>query len=225
MGTSRDGGPHRIGLKQRNLYRGLASRSKSRFSRLRQAQFRPGCGRRASSCAAPRDWFMTSLMGFQANGSGRIAGQIVGIMRAATRAEPTMWGINIVGFGHYSYIYANGKHPARMVTGVSPRKKKFTLSIMDGFEGHGELSPDWARSPAERPACTSGGFLTYTFPRSGSWCRPQFGIDSDTFRSQRLRRQKLNDGLMRASAKPDRRPAKQPPHTCLGTGCLPRKRV
>ena len=64
---------------------------------------------------------------------------IVDIMRKAARAEPEMWGTNIVGFGTSRIHYANGREADWFLTGFSPRKQNLTLYIMGGFEQHGEL--------------------------------------------------------------------------------------
>ena len=64
---------------------------------------------------------------------------LVDIMCRATRAEPQMWGSNIVGFGTYRYQYASGRAGEWFLTGFAPRKQNLTLYIMGGFEQHDEL--------------------------------------------------------------------------------------
>lgn len=64
---------------------------------------------------------------------------IVDMMQAATKAEPKMWGTNIVGFGSYHYVYASGKEGDWPLTAFSPRKQNITLYIMAGFEQYDEL--------------------------------------------------------------------------------------
>jgi len=61
------------------------------------------------------------------------------IMRKTTKAEPVMWGSNIVGFGAYRYKYASGREGDWPLTGFSPRKQNLTLYIMSGFEQYDEL--------------------------------------------------------------------------------------
>ena len=53
--------------------------------------------------------------------------ELVELYRAATGAEPVMWGPSIVGFGEYVVHYANGKEGTWPRTGFSPRKAKLTL--------------------------------------------------------------------------------------------------
>ena len=60
-------------------------------------------------------------------------------MRAATQAEPVMWGSSIVGFGTYRYKYASGREGDWPLIGFSPRKQNLTLYIMSGFEQYDEL--------------------------------------------------------------------------------------
>jgi hypothetical protein len=64
---------------------------------------------------------------------------IVEIMEAATQAGPRMWGTNIVGFGEYQQVYANGKTAGWMLTGFAPRKQNITLYIMGGFAHYDDL--------------------------------------------------------------------------------------
>lgn len=61
------------------------------------------------------------------------------IMEKATKAKPVMWGSGLVGFGAYHYKYASGREGDWMLTAFAPRKGKFTVYIMPGFEGGGEL--------------------------------------------------------------------------------------
>ena len=64
---------------------------------------------------------------------------LVDIMRQITKAEPVMWGSNIVGFGTYRFTYASGRTGEWPLTGFSPRKQNLTLYIMSGFEQYDEL--------------------------------------------------------------------------------------
>lgn len=61
------------------------------------------------------------------------------MMRKVTRAEGTMWGTSIVGFGTYHYVYASGAEGDWPLLGFSPRKESLTLYIMSGFERHPDL--------------------------------------------------------------------------------------
>lgn len=55
------------------------------------------------------------------------------------QAEARMWGDSIIGFGHYQYRYSSGREGTWMRGGFSPRKGKFSLYIMDGFDRYQEL--------------------------------------------------------------------------------------
>ena len=61
------------------------------------------------------------------------------IMEKATRAKPKMWGSALVGFGEYRYKYASGREGDWMLTAFAPRKGKFTVYVMPGYEGGAEL--------------------------------------------------------------------------------------
>lgn len=64
---------------------------------------------------------------------------VAALMQKATGAPPKMWGSAIVGFGSYTYTYANGKTGDWPLAGFSPRKQNLTLYLMSGFAGHEEL--------------------------------------------------------------------------------------
>lgn len=59
-----------------------------------------------------------------------------------TGKKPSMWGESIIGFGHYQYRYSSGREGTWMRGGFSPRKGKFSLYIMLGFDKHTELLSD-----------------------------------------------------------------------------------
>lgn len=65
--------------------------------------------------------------------------RILEIMKAATKAEPAMWGTSIVGFGRYNYKYESGTKGEWFLVGFSPRKQDLTLYIMSGLERYSEL--------------------------------------------------------------------------------------
>lgn len=65
--------------------------------------------------------------------------RLVGIMKAATKSEPAMWGTSIVGFGSHQYNYSSGREIEWFVTGFAPRKQDLTLYIMGGLRRHEAL--------------------------------------------------------------------------------------
>lgn len=65
--------------------------------------------------------------------------EILKMMKQATKAEPKMWGMSIVGFGSYHYKYASGREGDWMLTAFSPRKQNLTIYLMSGFERFGDL--------------------------------------------------------------------------------------
>lgn len=60
--------------------------------------------------------------------------RLLDIMKAETKAEPTMWGTGIVGFGRYNYKYESGTKGEWFLVGFAPRKSDLTLYIMSGLE-------------------------------------------------------------------------------------------
>jgi hypothetical protein len=69
----------------------------------------------------------------------RDARRMVTLMKAASRAEPAVWGSNIVGFGTYHYVYASGREGDWFQIGFAPRKKNLTLYLMGGLKAHAPL--------------------------------------------------------------------------------------
>jgi hypothetical protein len=64
---------------------------------------------------------------------------VLRMMKRVTRAEPKMWGSNIVGFGNYHYEYASGRDGEWFLTGFAPRKRDLTLYIMAGVDRYNSL--------------------------------------------------------------------------------------
>jgi hypothetical protein len=65
--------------------------------------------------------------------------KIIEVMKKAAKAEPIMWGTNIVGFGTYSMKYASGKELDWPIIGFSPRKQNITLYLSSGFDEYDSL--------------------------------------------------------------------------------------
>jgi hypothetical protein len=61
------------------------------------------------------------------------------LMKRITRAQPTMWGPSIVGFGRYHYRYESGREGDWFLTGFSPRKQALTVYVMAGFSRYPSL--------------------------------------------------------------------------------------
>ncbi len=64
---------------------------------------------------------------------------ILEMMKAATGAEPKLWGSSIIGFGDVHYKYESGREGDWFLTGFSPRKQNLTLYINGGFDSHAAL--------------------------------------------------------------------------------------
>ena len=58
--------------------------------------------------------------------------ELVAMLRRATKAEPKMWGANIVGFGDHRLKYESGRELDWFLVGFSPRKAALTLYGMGG---------------------------------------------------------------------------------------------
>ena len=62
---------------------------------------------------------------------------IVSLMKEATKADPQMWGSNIVGFGLRQIQYAGGRTGDWPIIGFSPRKQNLTLYVAAGSQDPG----------------------------------------------------------------------------------------
>jgi hypothetical protein len=55
--------------------------------------------------------------------------KVSAMMEKATKANPKMYGANIVGFGKHTLKYASGREQEWMKIGFSPRKANLTLYL------------------------------------------------------------------------------------------------
>ncbi len=61
------------------------------------------------------------------------------MMEQVTGDKAEMWGPSIVGFGSWTYAYANGKALEWPIVGFSPRKANLVLYLMPDFDRKAEL--------------------------------------------------------------------------------------
>lgn len=64
---------------------------------------------------------------------------VLALMKAATKAEPKMWGSGIVGLGQRTIRYPNGRELDWFSIGFSPRKDALALYLAGGVETHAAL--------------------------------------------------------------------------------------
>ena len=64
---------------------------------------------------------------------------LIGLLTAATQAEPVLWGETMIGFGSYQYRYESGHSGEFFLIGFAPRKQNLVLYLMDGFMQHDQL--------------------------------------------------------------------------------------
>ena len=80
---------------------------------------------------------------------------ILAMMKKITKAEPTMWGSSIVGFGSYRYKSPTTKQEGDwFIIGFSPRKQNLTLYIMPGINYYKDLVQHLGK-------CKTGGSCLY----------------------------------------------------------------
>ena len=74
------------------------------------------------------------LEGIKDEGTRQDCYEFLKIMKKATKAEPKMWGISIIGFGDHHYRYASGREGDWFLAGFSPRAQNLTLYMMGGLD-------------------------------------------------------------------------------------------
>ena len=80
---------------------------------------------------------------------------ILAMMKKITKAEPTMWGSSIVGFGSYRYKSPTTKREGDwFMLGFSPRKQNLTLYFMPGIGYYKDLVQQLGK-------CKTGGSCLY----------------------------------------------------------------
>ena len=62
------------------------------------------------------------------------ARELVKLFERISGEKAVMWGPSIIGVGKYHYKYESGREGDMMLAGFSPRKAKFSLYIMAGFD-------------------------------------------------------------------------------------------
>jgi Domain of unknown function (DU1801) len=64
---------------------------------------------------------------------------IVDIMETQSGFPAKMWGLAIIGFGSYHYVYESGHEGDAPLLGFSPRKNEFALYLSSDFDKREEL--------------------------------------------------------------------------------------
>jgi hypothetical protein len=67
------------------------------------------------------------------------------LIARAAKAPPVMWGPAIVGFGHRTLRYPDGRETDWMAIGFSPRKASTTLYLAGGLDTYADLLADLGR--------------------------------------------------------------------------------
>jgi hypothetical protein len=65
--------------------------------------------------------------------------EIIGLMQAAAKAPPKIWGSAIIGFGDVHLEYASGRELDWFPIGFSPRKQNLALYLSGGLEAYTAL--------------------------------------------------------------------------------------
>ena len=67
---------------------------------------------------------------------------VCALIAEAAKAPPVMWGSAIVGFGHRTLRYPDGRETDWMAVGFSPRKASTTLYLAGALEDYADLLAD-----------------------------------------------------------------------------------
>lgn len=79
------------------------------------------------------------LNGIDNEGIRKDALAIAKILEEEVKAEPTMWGAAIVGFGQYHYKYESGREMDWFPIGFSPRKSNISLYFAGGLAEYTDI--------------------------------------------------------------------------------------
>jgi hypothetical protein len=74
--------------------------------------------------------------------------RIAKMMQAATGERPQMWGLSIVGFGTYHYVYESGHQGDCAIVSFASRKTDITLYLMPGWQRPAALMDDLGKHKA-----------------------------------------------------------------------------
>jgi Domain of unknown function (DU1801) len=74
--------------------------------------------------------------------------QIAKMMQAATGERPRMWGLSIIGFGQYHYVYESGHQGDCAIVAFASRKTDITLYLMAGWQRPAALMGDLGKHKA-----------------------------------------------------------------------------
>jgi hypothetical protein len=74
--------------------------------------------------------------------------KIAKMMQAATGERPKMWGLSIVGFGRYHYVYDSGHQGDCAIVSFASRKNDITLYLMPGWQRPAALMDDLGKHKA-----------------------------------------------------------------------------
>lgn len=64
---------------------------------------------------------------------------LIDMMKKITGHEPKMWGLTMIGFGDWHYVYPSGREGDWFSMGFSPRKAAFSLYVTMDASAHPEL--------------------------------------------------------------------------------------
>lgn len=73
---------------------------------------------------------------------------IAKMMQKATGERPRMWGVSIVGFGRYHYVYDSGHQGDCALVSFASRKHDITLYLMPGWQRPAALMDDLGKHKA-----------------------------------------------------------------------------
>jgi Domain of unknown function (DU1801) len=74
---------------------------------------------------------------------------LAALMQKVTQEPPKMWGLAIVGFGSYHYVYESGREGDMCVVGFSSRKADITLYLQGLREGQDALLASLGKHKAD----------------------------------------------------------------------------
>jgi hypothetical protein len=134
------------GATEKTLLPGLAAAWRNRAPKtLALPEEEPGKEAKTDATAASVSEYLDSIPNVERRADCR---RIARMMQAATGERPKMWGLSIVGFGKYHYVYDSGHQGDCAIVSFASRKNDITLYLMPGWQRLAALMDDLGRHKA-----------------------------------------------------------------------------
>jgi hypothetical protein len=133
------------GATEKTLRPALAAAWRNRAPKTLSLPEEPTAGAKTKATTASVSEYLASIPSEERRADCR---KIAKMMQAATGERPRMWGLSIVGFGKYHYVYESGHQGDCAIVSFASRKSDITLYLMPGWQRPAALMDDLGRHKA-----------------------------------------------------------------------------